>query len=171
VQHLFTSQQLLTRLKGYPDQRREARSKSSFSMNNNRANFILRMAACFDDPIAWTANSYNSSILRKMCFPQQLSPLVYNGMRHPSNQVLKALWHVGRYLRKNLQRPARMRLAPEKPRAKSSTTCGICMDAEIDTVANCGHVYCELCTLSWRRYNQTCPTWRNPISSTWRLYL
>ena len=129
------------------------------------------MAAVFNDPIAWTVNLYNSSILRKICFPQQLSPLVYNGIRHPSNQVLKALWHVGRYLRKNLQRPARIRLAPEKPRAKLSTTCSIYIDTKIDTVANYRYVYYKLYILSWRRYNQTCPIYRNPISSIWRLYL
>ena len=56
---------------------------------------------------------------------------------------------------------------------RSMECCAICLDSilirkgekEMITLLSCNHVFCTKCIQEWEKYNQTCPTCREPIKS------
>ena len=47
---------------------------------------------------------------------------------------------------------------------KEITSCLVCDDKTSNLYTKCGHMYCDVCLLSWLRKNYTCPYCREPLS-------
>ncbi|KAL2049557.1 hypothetical protein ABVK25_010136 [Lepraria finkii] len=151
-----------------------------------------------DDPLAWLADVCGYSASQDSATPSKLDQ-GFIRMISGRDELLEGLWQSAHFHRQEASQ-ARERLSVESERLDNAAnlvksrvrhrvdervsrnvgqrldprlTCPICWENDIDTMTNCGHVFCQSCVVTLKTVKDICecPQCRKQIKKTQPLYI